>query len=130
MALHGRNASVKILTDTITDVYNWSIDKTANPIEEPVFGNDGWARTLGTGVNKWSGSFDAIKSLTDTNGQTALDAAWEAGTVVSGIRFYLDGTYYYSGSAYITGTSESTNPEDVDRVNYTFSGDGQLSYSW
>lgn len=129
MALHGRNASIKLNVgvDTITDLYNWSIDITSDPIEQPVFG-DIWSKTHGLAVNKWSGSFEGIYDKDDTNGQVALRQAQLSSTVISGIRFYMDTTTsYYYGDAWITSHSVSTDPEDVVRVTYTFNGTEELT---
>jgi len=129
MALMGRNCSVKLDSgvNTVVDLYNWKIDLTSNPIEQPVFG-DTWGKTHGLGVNKWSGSFDGIYSKDDTTGQVALQNAQIAGTMVSGVRFYLDAaTTYYSGDLYITAHNMSADPEDVVRVTYTFNGTDELA---
>jgi len=128
MAMMGRNCSVKLDSgvNTVTDLYNWKIDLTSNPIKQVVFGST-WATTFGLGVNAWAGSFDGVYSKDDTTGQVALQNAQIAGTVVSGVRFYMDAaTTYYSGDLYITAHNLSTDPEDVVRVTYTFDGTGVL----
>lgn len=125
---HGRLASVEADGNQVANVYNWSISRTASPIVQSVFG-DTWVHTHGLGVNDWNGSFEAIKDATDTNGQVALDTAWENGTTVSG-NFYLDSTSYYYGDLYITEASDTTDPEDVARTTYSFQGTGQLYKSW
>jgi hypothetical protein len=129
MALHGRNASIKLDAgvNTVDDLYNWSIDITSTPIEQPVFG-DTWSITHGLGVNKWSGTFEGIYDKDDTNGQVALRNAQLNNTVVSGARFYMDTvSNYYTGNLYITGHTVSTDPEDVVRVSYTFNGTSTLT---
>jgi len=129
MALLGRNASVKLDTGSnlVADLYNWSIDITSDPIEQPVFG-DTWSTTHGLALNKWSGSFEGIFDEADTDGQIALRAAQLASTVVSGCRFYMDAaTNYYEGDLYITSHNVSTDPEDVVRVTYSFNGTGVLT---
>lgn len=128
MAHHGRNAAVKVGSNTVANVYNWSLNRTANPIVQSVFG-DTWVHTHGLGVNDWNGSFEALADKTDTNGQNALDTAFLNGTTVSGF-FYLDGTNYYSGVLYITEASDSTDPENVARTTYSFQGTSTLSQSW
>jgi len=129
MALHGRNASVKLDAgvNTVSDLYNWSIDITSDPIEQPVFG-DTWSITHGLAVNKWSGSFEGIYDKDDTDGQVALRNTQISGTLVTDARFYMDAaTNYYSGDLYVTGHTVSTDPEDVVRVSYTFNGTSELS---
>lgn len=131
MALLGRNASVKLDSgsNTVTDLYNWSIDITSDPIEQATFG-DTWNDIHGLGVNKWSGSFEGIFDPDDTNGQVALRTAQLNSTVVSGVRFYMDSsTHYYEGNVYITTHNVSTDPEDVVRVTFNFSGTGELSFN-
>jgi len=129
MALHGRNASIKLDAgaNTVEDLYNWTIDLESNPIEQPVFG-DTWSITHGLGVNKWSGSFEGIYDEADTNGQIALRQAQINNTLVSGVRFYMDAaTTYYEGDVYITSQSISTDPEDVVRVTYNYNGTSTLA---
>ena len=125
---HGRLASVKVGANTVANVYNWSMNRTASPIVQAIFG-DTWINTHGLGVNDWNGSFEAIADKTDTNGQVALDTAFTGGTTVSG-NFYLDSTKYYYGSFYVTEASDSTDPENVARTTYSFQGTGELSQSW
>jgi hypothetical protein len=126
----GRNASIKLDSgiNTVQDLYDWKIELSSTPIEQPVFG-DTWGKTHGLGVNKWSGSFDGIFSADDTTGQVALRAAQIAGTMVSGVRFYLDTTTYYSGDLYITNHGPATSPEEVAKLTYTFNGTGELSFT-
>lgn len=129
MALHGRNASVKLDTgtNTVSDLYNWSIDIASDPITQPVFG-DTWSTTHGLAVNSWTGSFEGIYDKDDTDGQVALRDAQLGSTVVSGCRFYMDAaTSYYTGDLYVTSHNVSTNPEDVVRVTYNFQGTGSLT---
>ncbi len=125
---HGRLAAVKVGDNLVANVYNWTMNRTTPPIVQSVFG-DIYTHTHGTGVIDWNGSFEAIADKTDTNGQVALDTAWENATTVSG-NFYLDDGYNYSGLFYITEASDSTDPEDVARTTYSFQGTGQLSKSW
>jgi hypothetical protein len=132
MALHGRYASVQLPavsgTVTVQDLYSWTIDLASNPIVQSVFGNDGWSKTHGLASNAWSGTFEGIYSNTDTTGQKALALAQIASTMVSGVRFYMDAaTNYYEGDLYITSQGIKTDPEDVVRVTYNYSGTGVLA---
>lgn len=131
MALQGRNASVKLDAgvNTVSDLYNWSLDLTSDPITQPVFG-DIWSITHGLAVNNWSGSFDGIFDEDDTNGQIALRNAQINGTVVSGVRFYLDtSTHYYEGDVYITSHNPNTSTDDVARITFNFQGTGELAFT-
>ena len=124
----GRNASVKLDAgvNTVQNLYNWSIDLESSPIDQAVFG-DTWNTTHGLGINSWSGSFEGIFDKDDTTGQVALRNAQLNSTVVSGVRFQMDDDNYYAGDCYITSQNVSTDPEDVLRVTYNFSGTGELS---
>lgn len=130
MAHHGRLASVKVGANTVANVYNWAVNRTANPIVQPTFGNDGWVETHGLGFKDWNGSFEAIADKTDTDGQVALDTAWNNGTTVSGSFYLDDSTYYYTGLFYITEASDSTDPDNVARTTYSFQGTDTLTKSW
>lgn len=129
----GRDAAFKVGTDTVAEITDWSIEVTADVIREDVFG-DTWAKKHGLAATDWSATVNGLVDLTDTNGQVALENAVISGTKMSTLRFYVDGTDYYTSDtgsdadagAYITSYSPGTAQGDVARVSISIEGTGPL----
>jgi len=93
----------------------WSVNETADVVDVSVFG-DRWKDNVSGSVG-WSGSVGGFCDLADT-GQIATETSLTAGTVIEAY-FFLTGTAYRYGSAYITGV----NTEDTHNGVVTFSAD-------
>jgi hypothetical protein len=127
MALLGRNAKITVSgSATVVDAYNWTITTASEPITQPVFG-DTWDKVHGLAINSWEGSFECISSTADTTGQSYIINAQLNATVISGAKFYLDTTKYYTGDIYVTNHEVSTSPTDVARTKFSFKGTGVLT---
>ncbi len=125
--LAGKAGSIKLTTNTIAEVQDWSLDIGTDMMEDTALLND-W-KSFVAGLKEWSASAESSWAVaTDTNGQTAAQAAFLAGTTVE-VRLYVDGTNYYSGNAYITGLSVSTEVSGIVTASWDFQGTGELSYN-
>lgn len=125
-ALAGLSGSVKVGTNTVAEIAEWSLDIGLDTSDVSAFG-DSWKRFV-AGLRSWSGSATGRWDMTDTNGQVALQNAILNGTTVT-LRLYVNGTNYYSGTAYITGGSESASVSGTVDVDFSFTGTGALSYT-
>ena len=125
-ALAGLSGSVKIGSNTVAEVAEWSLDVGLDTADVSAFG-DSWKRYV-AGLRSWSGSFTGRWDMTDTNGQAALQTAILNGTTVA-LRLYVDATKYYSGTAFITGSSPSATVSGTVDVDFSFTGTGSLSYT-
>ena len=89
---------------------------------------DSWKESIAL-LGEWSasseGNFDIHE---DTNGQTALQTAFLAGSSVT-LKLYINSTNYYSGTAYIKSMGVDTKVSDIVTVKFEFQGSGALSYS-
>ena len=121
----GSSAALKIGTNTIAEMDEWSLDVQTGLEETQAFG-DTWKERTAT-IREWSGSGSGRFDDTDTNGHVAANTALLAGTVLA-MRFYIDGTNYYSGNAFVQA-SISAPENGVVTVNYTFTGSGALTYN-
>jgi len=121
----GNAAAFKLGTNTVAEMDNWSLDVSTNLEETQAFG-DTWKERTST-IKEWSGSASGRLDTSDTNGHVALKTAFLAGSTVSA-RFYVDGTNYYSGTAYVQA-SFSAPENGIITANYTITGTGALSYT-
>jgi len=118
MANHkGSEGVVKIGTDTVAEVKDWSFDETADTTEDTVMGDA--SRTRKATLTSSSGSINAFWDETDTAGQGAMTAGTEVSMVL-----YPEGaasaSTYYTIPAIITSVSRSA----------TFDGMVEASFGW
>lgn len=125
-ALAGLSGSVKVGANTVAEIGDWSLDIGLDSHEVSAFG-DSWKRYV-AGLKGWSGSASGRWDMTDTNGQAALQGALLGGTTVS-LKLYVDSTHYYSGTAYITGSTPAASVSGTVDVEFSFTGTGALSYT-
>ena len=127
MATHkGSEGTVKIGSNAIAEVRTWSINQTADTIEDTTMGDS--ARTYQSSLNTWDGSVDVFWDETDTNGQVACTI----GSTVT-LNVYPEGATtgdtYFSGSAIITGVTRTASFDGMVESSITFKGTGALSTS-
>ena len=131
--LLGRNATVKLGTVTVAELAEWSLNITADPIEQGVFGST-WGKTHGLAETKWDGSFNGLLDITDSTGQEILENAVVSGTLITDLRLYVDDTNYYApdtatdadAGCYITSFNSTATHGDVIRLDVSFNGTGPV----
>ena len=117
MATHtGTDGIIKVGSNTVAEVRNFSLDLSADTIEDTAMGDP--ARTFKAGLTTASASFDAFWDESDTNGQQALDPGSSVTLVL-----YPEGVA--SGDTYFTGTALVTSKT----VNVTFDGMVEASFA-
>jgi len=123
--LAGNAGAFKLTTNTVAELDNWTLDVSTGLEETQSFG-DTWKERTAT-IREWSGTASGRFDSSDTNGHAALQTAFLGGTTVTG-RFYINGTNYFSGTAFVQASL--TAPENgLITVNYTITGTGALSYT-
>jgi len=125
-ALAGKAGKVILTAATIVNVNSWSVDISIDLADITSLG-DSWKEQLPT-LKEWSGTIECHFDPADTTGQNALRTAALAGTQVA-LQFYVDGTYYYSGNAYIASQGVETPVDDKVSISFEFTGDGALTYN-
>lgn len=123
--LAGNAGSFRLTANIVAEMDNWSLDVSVNLEETQAFG-DTWKERTPT-IKEWSGSASGRLDITDTNGHIALQTALLAGSSVTA-RFYVNGTNYYSGTAFVQG-SFSAPENGLVTANYTITGSGALTYA-
>jgi hypothetical protein len=118
MAIMAGNAgSFRLSTNVVAEIDNWTLDVSTGLEETQAFG-DVWKERSAT-IREWSGSASGRFDDTDTNGHVATTVA---------ARFYIDGTNYYSGSAFVQASIAAAE-NGLITVNYTVTGTGALTYA-
>jgi predicted secreted protein len=127
MATHkGSEGTVKFGSNAIAEVRTWSINQTADTVEDTTMGDT--ARTYLSSLTSWDGSVDVYWDETDTNGQVAATI----GASVT-LNVYPEGSTsgdtYYSGTAIVTGVSRTASFDGMVEASISFRGTGALSTS-
>jgi len=125
MATHkGQDGIVKVGSDAVAEVRSFSIEETADTVEDTVMTDT--ARTYITTLKSFSGSLDVFWDETDTNGQVAL----AVGNSVT-LAFYPEGDStgdtYYSGTALVTGFTRTASFDGMVEASITVQGSGALT---
>ena len=127
MATHaGSEGTVKVGSDAIAEIRSFSIEETADTIEDTSMG-DG-ARTYKPSLTSFSGSIDVFWDETDTAGQGGLTIGAEVT-----LNLYPEGDTtgdsYLSGSAIVTGRSVSSSFDGLVEMSISVQGNGALTTS-
>ena len=127
MAVHkGSEGVVKILTNTVAEVRDWSLEETAETIDSTQLSDS--AKTFEVGTTSWSGSVNAFWDETDTSGEGAMTA----GASVT-LNLYPEGATsgdtYGSGDAIISSISKSGGIDGLVEASFSFQGTGALTWA-
>jgi len=127
MAVHkGSEGVVKILTNTVAEVRDWSLEETAETIDSTQLSDS--AKTFEVGTTSWSGSVNAFWDETDTNGQVAMSA----GASVT-LNLYPEGATsgdtFGSGTAIISSISKSGGIDGLVEASFSFQGTDALTWA-
>lgn len=127
MATHkGSEGTVKIGTNAIAEIRTWTINESADTVEDTTMGDS--ARTYKPSLTSWDGSMDVYWDETDTNGQGAATIGAEI-TLNVYPEGATSGDSYYTGSAIVTGVSRTASFDGMVEASLTFQGTGALSAS-
>lgn len=124
MATHtGSEGTVKIGSDTLSEVRSYTIESSGETIENTTMGDS--ARTYVAGLTTFSASFEVFFDETDT-AQNAVDA----GTSVT-FSVYPEGAEagdtYYTGSGIVTGRSVTASFDGMVEMALSVQGTGALT---
>ena len=125
MALHkGSEGVVKIGSNTIAEVRDWSLEETAETIDSTELSDS--AKTFEVGTTSWSGSLNCFWDETDTTGQGACTV----GASVT-LNLYPEGATtgdtYATGTALINSLSKSGGSDGRGEASFSFQGTGALT---
>lgn len=125
MANHtGVEGTIKVGTNAVAELRNWSVNETADTIEDTTMNDT--SRTYQVGLKSWNGSLTAFWDETDTNGQEALTVGSSAT-----LNLYPEGAttgdIYYSGTAIVTSIGVSVPTGGMVERTIGFQGNGALT---
>ncbi len=125
MATHtGVNGVVKVASNTVAEVRSFSIDTSAEVLEDTVLADT--SKSYKAGKKSASCTIECFWDETDTNGQIAI----AEGNEVT-LNLYPEGAdsgdYYYTGSWIITGNSVSVPTDGIIEASFNATLNGALS---
>lgn len=125
MATHkGSEGVVKVGSNTVAEVRDWSITISSDTVEDTTMGDS--ARTYKPSLTSASGSISAYWDETDTTGQGAMTAGSEVT-----LNLYPEGDTagdtYYTFSAIITEEGASASFDGMVEASYSFSANGAVT---
>lgn len=125
MAVHkGSEGTVKVGANAIANIRSYSIEESADTLEQTVMGNT--SRAYAASLSTFSGSVDVYWDETDTTGQGALTIGAEVT-----LNFYPEGDTsgdtYYTGTAIVTGITRSASFDGNIEASISVQGDGALT---
>ena len=123
--LMGRYASVKLGSNLVANLTNWSIDINMDEIDVTAFGSV-WGKSM-PGFQRWTGSAEGHYDPADTNGQAELQSNALSATKITDIRFYIDSTSYWTPD--ITNDSDAGCFINVVSVKHDKAGVASVTYS-
>jgi predicted secreted protein len=123
LALAGKGGAVKLGTNKIAEISNWSLDLGADDIEITSFDSNGWKEYL-AGLKEWSGSIEG-NLKTDDNGQKAILNAWLNGTKLS-FTFEVSSSVSFQGEAFVKPSIE-VPVDDKASFSCDITGTGALT---
>jgi predicted secreted protein len=121
---NGVGGSFTVGSTVVANVDVWTITQKAAVKDTTAFGASGSWQTNTMTLKSWSAKVDGRVDPSDTNGQLVLLNG--LGSTVS-VKFNVDGTHYWSGSAIVTQADPKSNVNDVATVSYSLTGSGALT---
>jgi len=116
--LAGKSGYVSTGT-AVAGIKSWTLDYTSDALETTDFADAG-VKSYIVGGKGWSGSFEGYKE-----GVEQILTANAASPVT--LSLYEDATYYWTGSAIITGVHSSASHDGIVSVSYDFVGISALT---
>ena len=125
MAVHkGSEGTVKVGANAIANIRSYSIEESADTLEQTVMGNT--SRAYAASLSTFSGSVDVYWDETDTTGQGALTIGAEV-TLDFFPEGDTSGDTYYTGTAIVTGITRSASFDGNIEASISVQGDGALT---
>lgn len=126
MATHsGSEGVVKIGSNSVAEVRSWTIDESADVLEDTTMGDT--ARTYKSSLTTFTGSMDVYWDETDTTGQGALTIGASGLTLNLYPEGASSGDTYYTGSIIVTGVSRTGSFDGMVEASISFQGTGALT---
>ena len=125
---HGKDAKIAKNDVAISFASEWSIDFALDTHDITDFLDD-WAAMVG-GIMRATGSITAFFDQSNTEQKAIHDALVTAAPTgaLTDLKFYLDGTNFYSGNVIITSVALGVTVNDINTVTFSFVNNGVISF--
>ena len=125
MATHkGSEGVVKVGSDTVAEVRDWSITISSDTVEDTTMGDS--ARTYKPSLTAASGTISCFWDETDSSGQGAMTAGSEVT-----LNLYPEGAdagdTYYSASVIITEEGATASFDGMVEASFSFQANGAVT---
>lgn len=120
----GLTAKLTIGENTVGYISNWSVEETRDTIEVTQIGQKN--KEIYPTLCYWTASAEGTADYASDGSQKALRDAMIGGQAVQ-VKFYLNETDYFSGTAYVTAFSTDISAEDKGNVSISLTGSGALT---
>lgn len=130
--LLGVDCKVTLGVNTIAEMATATITKGADLVKGAAF-QEKDEQIYGVALRRWSCSVSGNLDITDTNGQDALQSAFDDSSAVLDIQIYVDDTHYYAsetgGSCYVASLEIGADRGGTVTVSFSLEGSGKLEYT-
>jgi hypothetical protein len=122
---HGKIGTCKVGANTVAEIKSWSLDESADTVEDTAMGDT--SKTYIVGTTDASGSVTCHWDETDTTGQGAM-------TVGASVTLNLypegadSGDYFATMTALITGVGVSVDMGDIIERSISFQASGGVTW--
>lgn len=122
---HGKLGTCKVGANTVAEIKSWSLDESADTVEDTAMGDS--SKTYIVGTTDASGSVTCHWDETDTTGQGAM-------TVGASVTLNLypegadSGDYFATMTALITGVGVSVDMGDIIERSISFQASGGVTW--
>jgi Phage major tail protein 2. len=121
----GSEGTIKIGTDVVGELRSFSLESTAETIEDTSMGDTN--RSYKVGLKTFTGTASVFFDVTDT-AQNALDAGAEI-TLNVFPEGASSGDTFYTGSGIVTGRTINSSFDGMVEMEISFQGNGALTES-
>lgn len=122
---HGKLGTCKVGANTVAEIKSWSLDESADTVEDTAMGDS--SKTYIVGTTDASGSVTCHWDETDTTGQGAMTV----GASVT-LNLYPEGAdtgdYFATMTALITGVGVSVDMGDIIERSISFQASGGVTW--
>jgi len=119
---HGNDGVVKVSTNTVGEVQEFTYDEEDVAMAEQTSMGDTIATPVASGCKRGKGTVSCLLDEDDTNGQLALLVV---GATVD-LNLYGEGAaagdFEYGGNVVITGVSRAVSKSELNKITFSFNG--------
>jgi len=123
----GNDGVVKVGSNAVAEIQNWSLTKSADIKEDTAMGDE-WKTRKAGGIKDWSAEIEAFWDASDANGQEALTLGSE---ITVGLYPGGDGSgdTEYSGNCIVQSINSNGSKDGIVTRSFSVVGNGPLTHA-